>query len=87
MAEPNTRDHEYEDEGLWVVGFDARYLGAANLMSGLVDIVDVRTDVQHGAVLFIVKNLDKTGCLFKTGSLKARKIDKWDALPQPVLME
>jgi len=87
MALPNTKEHIHEDEGFWLVGFAADSLEAARYMSGLVDILDVRVDPRHGAVIFVVKNLDTTGCLFKTGALKAQRVDNWASTPQPLMMD
>lgn len=87
MAMPNTNEHIHEAEGVWLVGFAANHAEGAQLMSGLVDILDVQVDTQHGAVIFVVKSLDKTGCLFKTGVLKARKVGSWNASPQPLLVD
>lgn len=86
MALPNTNEHIHEDEGLWLVGFTIPYLDGMRLMSGMVDIVDVCIDPARNAVVFVVRNLDPTGCLFKTGLLKATKIKDWKVPQQSLVM-
>jgi len=86
MALPNTSDRPQEDGGIYMVGFSANAVEGARFMSGMVDIIDVQVDTARNAVLFIVRNLDTTGSLFKTGLLTARKLDAWNPPKKQGLM-
>jgi hypothetical protein len=71
-------------QGLWRVGFRRPAWPLINLMSGLVDIVDTIWDKDGETMVFIVRNLDVSGTLFRQGVLRANPIIKYRPGNQPV---
>jgi hypothetical protein len=71
--------------GLWRVGFTREAIPLITLMSGLVEVVDTFWQTEDKVLVFIVRNLDTTGTLFKQGVLRANPILKYKPIHQPVL--
>ena len=72
------------DTNLWRVGFDVNALSLIKWMSGLVDIQSVYYDYENAGVVFIVRENDTTGTLFKDGLLAATAIPMYQELTQPL---
>ena len=71
---------------LWRSGFHVDSLSAINLMSGLVDVCEALWLEESAALVFVVRNRDKTGTLFKTGVLKGHKIQGFQPSRQSVMV-
>ena len=64
-------------EEIWWVGFRQSQLRLMSYLSGLVEVLDVYWQNQEGILVLIVKNLDKSGILFRTGSIRARPVARY----------
>lgn len=71
---------------LWRVGFHADALEAINWMSGLIEVLDVMWYEEEQILLMVVSNYDRSGTLFKTGSLRATHIRKYKINNQPLMV-
>jgi hypothetical protein len=75
----------YAGHNLWRVGFHLDALPLINLLSGMVEILESIWIPEEQVLVFIVKNLDETGVLFRNGSLAATPIFKYRQPQQGIL--
>jgi hypothetical protein len=68
------------------VGFHYEALEIIQLLSGLVKVREVVWQEEQKVLIFIVENIDKTGTLFRRGSLVATPIFKYQVPTQELLV-
>jgi hypothetical protein len=72
---------------VWLVGFPVRQMGKIQLLSGLADVIDIRYDHNLQSVVFVVKNKDQSGVLFRSGTLKASSVPFWNEPQQALVVD
>ena len=73
VAQKKAKSKVIEGDDLWQVGFSFDALSLIPWMSGLVRVNDVYCN-EHG-IFFIVTNLDKSGRLFVSGTLRGSPLE------------
>lgn len=77
----------FEGQNLWRVGFHLDSLPLMQFMSGMVEIKLTAYDHANDVLVFVVRCMDKTGSLFRTGYLKANSVFRYREIDQPLLVE
>ena len=73
---------------LWRVGFYMNAIPLINNLSGLVEILETIWDEKEQVLVFIVRNKDRSGRLFKVqGGLAANPILKYRVPDQGIVVE
>ena len=76
-----------QSSNLWRVGFYPNSFTLIPLMSGLVDIHDVRWHQDDNALSMIVEDRDRTATLFRNGKLVANKIADFEVANQSIMVD
>ena len=71
----------------WRVGFHLDSLSLINLLSGLVEVRETFWIPKEKVLVLIVENLDRTGTLFRRGSLVATPVFKYREPQQGIVAD
>jgi len=76
-----------DGEGLWRVAFSADSLRLIQYLSGLTEIQATYFDTADDALVFVVRNQDRTNTIFRGGCLKAVQIQSYRLSGQGIYVE
>lgn len=71
-------------DDLWRVGFRCGSLALVRLLSGLVEVQEATWSLDKGILFLVVRNLDKTNTLFRSGHLQATQLNGYEKSDQPL---
>ena len=74
------------DAKLWRVGFHITSLNAISWLSGITQVLDIHWLEHQDALVFVVKNCDRSDILFKKGYLKAAMVENYKPTNQSILV-